>query len=208
MGVGTNGLAITDNGGVTWRTAPLPFANADLQSTTGVSVSGKPLFFVATQRGVFETEDFGATWKQMAMPIMKFDGVIISAKFDQSTRELSVYGINADAQLIAYRRVLEEPSTNVRFEINRQAGLIQVHRLSLSNDRQIGTLLLELAERAKPQIKLYNNHGIKVLTLYDAEFEAGEHQINLDFGSLPSSNYFLTVEAKGNRVVQPVIIVR
>ena len=206
QGEGNRGLAVTDNGGVTWRNAPLPFPEADPQSVVGVPIPTGSRFFLATQRGVFQTTDFGESWEQMAMPMVEFDRTLLSAQVDPRTQEIGIYGTNVLAELMVYRETA--PPASVRFDIKRQAGLVQVHSLWFSDNKETGLLKLGLEQRTTPSIKLYNSRGINVLTLHDTELEAGEHHINFDIRSLPSGNYFLRVEAEGEGVVQPIMIVR
>ncbi|HSW56609.1 MAG TPA: T9SS type A sorting domain-containing protein [Ignavibacteriaceae bacterium] len=61
-------------------------------------------------------------------------------------------------------------------------------------------------ERVK--LNLYNILGEKILTLFEGEQEAGEHQISLSSDELPSGIYFYSLEAASTRLIKKLTIIK
>jgi len=56
---------------------------------------------------------------------------------------------------------------------------------------------LELPERSKIRLEIFNVHGQKLGMPYKKVFDAGKHKIRWDAGKLPSGVYFYRIMAKG-----------
>ena len=210
QGTGTAGLATSTDGGLSWTAASLPFSGAEPQSVT--ALSGTSRFFLATQRGVFETDDLGKNWKQMAMPIMEFEGVVIEGAIDTETGEIGAYGTNAFSQLMAYREfpaadTSDTTSGTITGHRSTAINLVQIRSASLT-ERGEGRIHYELSRRATPRIALYNTHGVRIMELATQAEERGEHQRNFRVGRSPSGLYLLTIETEGERVVERIVILR
>ena len=58
------------------------------------------------------------------------------------------------------------------------------------------------------KINLYNILGEKILTLFEGEQKAGEHEIKLNSNELPSGNYFYSLETDSHREVKKLTILK
>lgn len=206
--VGTNAVAWTRDAGVTWRDIALPFPDAEPQ---GIAVvPGTVRFFLGTQRGVFETSDFGQTWKQMAMPLMNFDDIILAAQIDPQTGEVGAYGSNAYSQLMVYRELpADTSSAAVPVAAAGYAG--QVARLygTVPNPASgPAVAAFDLYRSASVRLALYDPTGREVLLVRQGRMEPGTRRVEFSVDDLPAGPYILTLSADGERASQKVVVVR
>lgn len=210
--VGTNAVAWTRDAGVTWRDLTLPFTGAEPQGIAVVPETNR--FFLGTQRGVFETSDFGQTWKQMAMPLMKFEDLLLTAQVNPITGEIGAYGTNAYSQHMVYREIpadttADTTSTGVPLTDAARAGGIAALRETVPNPTNGPTqTTVDLYRSASVRLAVFDPAGHEVLLLRQGRMEPGRHRIPFNTAELPSGTYVLVLWAEGERVSQRIVVAR
>ena len=66
----------------------------------------------------------------------------------------------------------------------------------------------ELPKDERVRINLFNILGEQILTLFEGEQKAGEHQISLSSVELPSGNYFYSLETTSIRQIKKLTIIK
>jgi hypothetical protein len=204
---GTNAIAVTDNGGDTWQLAPMPFASAAPQGVA--SPQGTGIFYVGTQQGVYQTDDLGQTWEQMAMPEMVFEGGLFAAAYDPSTGLIGAYGNNAYMQLITYKEQGEPdtsnsvlyPSTDV---LDASAFSAQVTTIGADRYR----LSVDMGSRADFSAGLWGLDGSRVAPIADGTLETGTHDFSFSTSGLASGLYLVVLRSGGRVQTQKLLLVR
>lgn len=205
--VGTNAVAWTRDGGVTWTEGPLPFSGAEPQDVT--VVPGTSRFFLGTQRGVFQTTDFGETWKQMAMPLYNFEGILLSAQSNPETEEIGAYGSNAYSQFMVYREMPlpDTGTTGVKGTSTPEiTGNAMLHE-STPNPANNGAVAgFQLYQAGSVRLVLYDATGREQYLIRQGWMERGAHRVEFSTAELSSGNYFLVLELDGERHSQNFVV--
>ncbi len=205
-GSGENMITVSHNGGASWQQAPLPFPTATPQGVT--FVPGTTRAFVGTQRGVFETSDFGQTWRQMAMPVMEFTSLLLSAAADEETGEVGAYGTNVFSQLMTYKEEgEEEPSSGIE-HTGTYTGNATLHQSIPNPTNTTTTIYYELKEAAGVELALYDSRGTKVMVLAEGTTEAGPHSVQLDVSGLPSGTYYYMLDTGAERLIRSLMVIK
>ncbi|HEY6438273.1 MAG TPA: T9SS type A sorting domain-containing protein, partial [Ignavibacteriaceae bacterium] len=66
----------------------------------------------------------------------------------------------------------------------------------------------QIPKEVRARISLYNILGEKILTLFEGEQKAGEHEIKLTSNDLPSGNYFYGIETDLYQEVKKLTILK
>jgi hypothetical protein len=206
-GVGTEEVMISRDGGRSWTATQLPFPDARPQSV--VFVPGTTRAFVATQNGVFETSDFGASWKRMAMPPLFQQGVILTAQSDANGR-IGAYGTNIYAQLMNYAEsgaVLSTPlAPQPRASISNETAVLFQNRPNPFPSRTTITFTLRVA--ADVRLLLYDALGLEIDVLLQERMEPGEHSVDVDAANLPPGHYYYRLAANGEQLTRKMVVLR
>jgi subtilisin family serine protease/photosystem II stability/assembly factor-like uncharacterized protein len=201
---GTNAIAYSSDGGASWEQRPLPFTGAQPQGVT--IVPGTTRAFVGTQNGVYETSDFGLTWKPMAMPIMTFSGITLSAAADTST--VVAYGTNVYSQLMVYREAVSKPVSSVPYAASADASLATLYQNAPNPFSGSTTIAFDLRRAAHVELSLWDALGHRLLTLADAPMGSGTHSLRLDAAGIPSGSYFYALQVDGEVHTGSLMIAR
>lgn len=205
--VGSNAVAKSEDGGVTWVEVELPFSGAEPQGIT--AVPGTDRIYLGTQRGVFQTTDLGTTWKQMAMPLYSFGGILLDAALDSETNEIGAFGINIVTQLMTYHEQLSSSGV-VTSETEKGSGnLLQFDdiRPNPADGPVSITYRLETAVN-KARISIYDAVGRERLVVREGALAAGPGTAEFDPAELPSGSYFVVFELEGERYSRGIVIAR
>lgn len=207
-GAGTNAVASTRDAGETWNNVSLPFVGAEPQGIT--AVPGTTRYFLGTQRGVFETSDFGGHWKQMAMPLMTFDDILLSAQINPTTGEIGAYGSNSYSQLMVYREIPVDTATTgvVITEAGGTSERAALRAVVPNPVRASAEAEFDLYRASSVRLALYDPAGREVLLLRQGWMESGTHHVIFNASELPSGTYLLTLKADGAQISQRVMVVR
>jgi photosystem II stability/assembly factor-like uncharacterized protein len=206
-GTGSEMIAATHDGGESWNPLTPPFTGARPQSVT--FVPGTTRAFVGTQNGVFETSDFGGSWKRMAMPPMIFEGMVLSAQRDaQGT--VGAFGTSLYSQLMNFADTTESaPSSVPDARSNPAAGSAATLYQNLPNPFTGSTSIpFELRSAADARIVLHDMLGLEVRTIELGHVETGYHTATLETAGLPAGNYFYTLEIGSEHLTRRLTIVQ
>lgn len=205
-GGGSEMIAVTHNGGATWTQVGLPFTGAHPQSVA--FVPGTTRAFVGTQNGVFETSDFGATWKRMAMPPMIMNGLILTAQ-SNAEGEVGAYGTNLYSQLMTFKDLdatqLAVPDALASPLAGASATLYQNVPNPFTGATSIS---FELRAAADVRITMHDLLGMQVRHVTPGRMEAGLHTIELSCEDLPTGSYFYTLHAGSEMLTKRMSITR
>lgn len=204
-GTGVPMIALSRDGGKTWDPTTLPFNGALPQSVT--FVPGTTRAFVATQVGIFETSDFGASWKQMAVPMMSYQSLALSAQAD-SEKNVSAFGINAAGQTINLKEAAEiTQPTAVPADASAGSGLIVGEALP-NPSIGVASIAVMLPHAANLQATLFDVLGRQIGVVADGAYSAGRHSITFDCSGLATGTYYCWVRVGGVRLMRTVVVGR
>jgi hypothetical protein len=202
---GTELIARTTDGGATWRPATMPFAGTEPQSVT--FVPGTTRAFIGTQNGVFETSDFGVTWKRMAMPVMAFTGLLLSAQSD-SAGNVGAYGTNSYSQLMNYQEAGTVVSSVGTERTQRRTTVARIHPILPSPTTDAAMIRFDLGIASDITLTLRDAQGRLLRTIAAGRMNAGTHSIRLDVDDLAAGMYFCVLEAAGESVMERLVVVK
>ncbi|HVZ40405.1 MAG TPA: S8 family serine peptidase [Candidatus Kapabacteria bacterium] len=206
-GSGSYMVAASRDGGKTWRAAQLPFSGAQVSGVT--FEPGTTRAFVGTQNGVYETSDFGATWKQMAVPPILFSGTYFSTAADANGHVTS-FSTNAYTQLEFYRdsvapTPLAVPDVRNVAATNSLAMLGQNVPNPCSHST---TIPFELRTAGRVRLVMYDALGLQVMNLFDGMMDRGEHRVDAAVDHLAPGAYYYSLETGGQTLARRLLIVR
>ncbi len=206
-GVGAAGLAATHDGGVTWTVISLPFAGADPHGITFVPDSTHA--FLATQIGLWETTNFGQTWKQMAVPeLQTYAGMWLDAAIDTSTGDLAVFGLSALGEIMSYKLAGDGPVSSVGTAVSPATSGAVLFEATPSPSSRSARMGYSLDAAAEVRLDLYDASGRRVGVLDEGRREAGEHRVTVDVSALPAGTYFYTLRVGAQLLTRRLLVVR
>lgn len=201
-GAGTYMICVTRDGGKSWRQVSPPFSGTQ---ATGVSfVPGTTRAFVATQNGVYETSDFGVTWKQMAVPPILFVAVTMSTAADGSGA-LASYATNAYSQLMNYA---ETKPLAVPDEVDRAGRNVRLLQNLPNPCASATTIPFVLGRPAHVTLLLHDALGYEARRVTIGTLAAGSHDVVLPVDGLPSGAYYYTLKAGDDQQTRRLVIAR
>lgn len=202
---GAVGFMVSRDGGKSWTNASLPRADADPQGIAFVPGSNRA--FLATQYGVFETSDFAATWKQMAVPLYSMAGIDLSVAYDSAKGYVAAYGLTVYSQVMVYRDTVKvTPPISVPREADAQA--IQLG-INIPNPvTHLTTIPFEIPQRANVEITIHDPLGLILMRRDLGRLSAGSHSLELDLSGTPAGSYFYTINVDGVKLTRRMTVVR
>ncbi len=207
--LGSNAIAWTQDGGVTWTEGTLPFTGAEPQGVA--AVPGTNRFFLGTQRGVFQTTDFGNTWDQMAMPLYNFQGLLLSAQADPETGEIGAYGSNVFSQFMVYRELpAPDTSTTSVHSVSavQSSAAATLHESTPNPTHSHTTVRFDLHQPGLVRLAIYDASGREQLLVRQGRMEPNSYQATFNAAELSSGTYFLILEVDGERVSRNLVVQR
>lgn len=204
-GTGVPMVAVSRDGGKTWDPTTLPFNGALPQSVT--FVPGTTRAFVATQAGIFETSDFGASWKQMAAPVISYQSLVLSAQAD-SEKNVSAFGINSTGQTINLKEAAEIIQPTGVPSINNATNGITVGEVMPNPVVESASLELTLPRTTHVELSMFDVLGRQISTPTEGTYPAGHHSITFDCSSLAAGTYYCWLRADGQQLVRVVAVGR
>lgn len=202
-GTGAPMIAVSRNGGKTWDPTTLPFNGALPQSVT--FVPGTTRAFVATQAGIFETSDFGASWKQMAAPIMPYQGLVLSAQADTG-KNVSAFGINGAGQTINLREAAQPVQPTAVPTATDATNGITASAVMPNPVSGTASLELVLPRAANLRAALFDLLGHQIRTVAEGTYPAGSHNITFDCSGLSAGTYYCWITANGVQLLRRVVV--
>lgn len=202
-GTGVPMVAVTRDGGKTWDPTTLPFNGALPQSVT--FVPGTTRAFVATQAGIFETSDFGASWKQMAAPVMTYQSLVLSAQAD-TEKNVSAFGINAVGQTINLRESAEPTQPTAVPTTADAAAAMVASEVTPNPATGIASVELMLPHGVHIEVALFDLLGRQIGTIAEGAYPAGRHSIAFDCSTLPAGSYYCGITANGLRLMRKTVV--
>lgn len=201
-GAGSYMLTATRDGGKAWTQMPLPFAGA--QPSGVCFVPGTTRAFVATQNGMFETSDFGATWTLMPVPPVAFQTVTISTSIDNDGH-IGAYSTNVYAQLSTYKDTAESESAVPAADGASDAVLMA----NIPNPGNGSTTIpFVLNAPARIRLVLHDVLGMELRTIAEGSFAGGRHDVSVDLTGFPSGAYYYTLIVGGTHTTRRMIVAR
>jgi subtilisin family serine protease len=205
-GSGTDMIAVTHDGGESWSPVALPFVGA---VPHGVAfIRGTSRAFVGTQRGIYETSNYGATWKAMAVPeLFTYSGLWLSAVRD-ARGSIAVYGINQVGEVISYKELVPDsvsaaPSASpVALSGTTLTGSIPNPASSQA------TIAFSLEHATTVTLSIHATNGEKVASFPAARYAAGSHALPVNLSALPAGAYRIILQTEQGTLAQPLIIAR
>jgi subtilisin family serine protease/photosystem II stability/assembly factor-like uncharacterized protein len=209
---GANMTAVTRNGGATWQAIELPYGTT---AESAVAIPGTSRIIVATESGILETSDLGATWKVVPSPTSVFNWKAseVGARYGGSLHmaaasvegTVGAFGLNSTGTIIGIREV---PSTSAAPSIEaaeRTASLLEPFpNPSMSTT----TLAFELAAAGDVSLELVDARGASVRSLASGRRDAGRHAVVLDATSLVAGTYHAVLTVGTERLTRSFVIVR
>ncbi len=201
-GTGSYAICASRDGGRSWQLVTPPFSGAQ---ASGVSfVPGTTRAFVATQNGMYETNDFGATWKQMAVPAIVYQSVALSTAAGVNGA-LGSFGNNVYGQLINYQ---ETGSAGVEHSGSIGSGSVMMYQAVPNPCTSQTVVPFQLATTSTVHLVLYDALGLEVARHDLGKLTAGAHQATIAVDALPSGNYFLRIEAGDQSAIGRLVVAR
>jgi len=203
---GSDIVAVSRDGGQRWTAAQLPFTGALVQGIT--FVPNTTICYLGTQNGVYRTEDFGKTWRQMAMPQMDFSGILLDATAD-ARGNITAYGTNAYSQLMVYRESTADTTTTASLPTEGAAasGVAVLHQNMPNPFSGTTSIAFDLRSPATVELTLHDALGARIMSLADGRMDAGSHSVTLDAGALAPGVYFYTLSTDGGQQLTRRLVV-
>ena len=208
--VGANALAVTRNGGISWQTIQLPYG---MTADAATAIPGTNRILVATESGIVETADLGATWTVVAAPASVFNwkasesgaryGTGVQLAAATADGAVAAFGVNGTGTIIGYR---EEAPSAAPLEAEATRGTLLEPFPNPTGD--LTTIGFELAAPANVALRLFDARGVEVRTLLAERRESGRHAVVVDAASLAAGTYHVVLTVDGERSTKPVVIVR
>jgi subtilisin family serine protease len=209
---GQNLVAITRNGGTTWQTIQLPYG---MTAESATAIPGTTRILLATESGILETSDLGATWNVVPAPASVFNwkasesgarygtGVQLAAAADDTT--IAAYGANSAGYIVGYRETESTSAAPLASERTRTASLLEPYPNPSAGTT---TLAYDLARDCSVRLELFDATGAALRTLVDAPQSAGRHAVVLDAAGIAAGTYHAVLSIGGERFERTVVIVR
>ena len=197
-------IIYTNNGGNTWTTlghvdvAITPIIqNIQFTDTLNGWVCGTSFYFGSLRGIVYKTTDGGKTWTLMLRGVS--EGFEKIKMFDRCHGWL----LSHDGTIMAL-----DPTTGIPCE-----SFIVPESISLSQNypnpfNPVTTVRFSLPKWQHVTITVSDELGRNVMTLYDAETDAGEHSVPVNASALSSGVYFYTMKTGGQLTTKKMTVIK
>lgn len=201
---GKAGLAVTRDGGETWKAITLPYAGAVMSGLT--FLRGTTRLQVGTQRGIFETSDFGSSWHPVPVPRFPLGGFVLDARHDSATGRITGFGINGSADLMTLRDTTTAlPTVGVD---RRNDGVGSLAAVVAPNPAtRTATVTMELPTPMYVEVWVGTALG-QIVEHRQLGLRSGTERIDLDVAGLPAGTYYVTVDAAGVRRTLRLVVAK
>lgn len=208
--IGANALAITRDGGASWQAIELPYG---MTADAVTAVPGTERIIVATESGIAETVDLGATWTVIAAPASVFNWKAseIGARYGSGINlgaaalegAVGVYGVNNNGTIIGYMEAAPAAAPE-ELAASRSQLLEPYPNPAIGST----TLAFDLSAAANVMLRLVDARGAEVLSLLADRREAGRHAVVIDAATLAAGTYHAVLTVGGESSSKPVVVVR
>ncbi|MFA6233028.1 MAG: T9SS type A sorting domain-containing protein, partial [Bacteroidota bacterium] len=199
---GTNALAVTEDGGETWRL----LSSINVLSGGGIEAesNGKRFWFLQGTNA-WVTTDLGATWTVQATP-GGFSNITCSTSFSSSSKT-DVYAAGFD--IFRFSSIFSPFGTTGVDDLisadDFRLDYLYPNPVSVASANGV-TIGFTLEETSATQVAVYDNLGRFVLEGIDGRLVAGAHSLRLDTSTLPTGSYRVRVQA-GERAATSNLLV-
>lgn len=194
--VGNTAIAVTHNGGETWQTVSLPYANPELSGLA--FIPGTTRLQLGTTRGIYESRDFGATWAPVPVPRFPLGGFVLDARRDSTTGRITGFGINASADLMTLRDTSAPSIPTVGVERRDAAALSLAVAIAPNPVTRTATLTVQLPAPATVEMWVGTALG-QIVQHRLLGLRSGTETLDIDASAMPVGTYYVTVDAGGVR---------